>query len=158
MAGGYTNLDKVKLTPGGYRRVQQISPPSPTPEMFIPSDSEEEDAPPSYQVFHRNQENYFFACFMFIHEFFCFNSGDEALSVSMVSRRDRVDLMQSLVIAPILPIIFWTTVQTMWWFILSQKTLNRNGATWRIWFVVISCSWVLPAYKFMVTNGCTSTF
>lgn len=54
MAGGYTNLDKVKLTPGGYRRVQQDQTqsrtPSTPPEMFLPTDSEEEDAPPSYQV------------------------------------------------------------------------------------------------------------
>jgi len=50
MAGGYTNLDKVKLTPGGYRRVQHTAPSTPPPQMFIPSDSEEDDPPPSYQV------------------------------------------------------------------------------------------------------------
>lgn len=49
MAGGYTNLDKVR--PGGYRRVtQETVNPSPPPENFHHTDdSDEDDAPPSYQ-------------------------------------------------------------------------------------------------------------
>ena len=47
MAGGYTNLDKVR--PGGYRRFTEETPPAnlePYPEF---ESDDEEEAPPSYQ-------------------------------------------------------------------------------------------------------------
>ena len=49
MAGGYTNLDKVRV--GGYRRfVDDAATTPPPPLQQIPTDSEdEEEAPPSYQ-------------------------------------------------------------------------------------------------------------
>ena len=46
MAGGYTNLDKVR--PGGYRRFTEETPAAnPDPFPMFESD-EEEEAPPSY--------------------------------------------------------------------------------------------------------------
>lgn len=52
MAGGYTNLDRVR--PGGYRRFggeEATPPPAAThQEQYVELDSEEEEeAPPSYQ-------------------------------------------------------------------------------------------------------------